>query len=106
MKIAAIGKRSVIGFIVLFGALFFIGADLPETKEIIDESATIPTEVFLSEQERIDVGELLLSEEAIQHYAYLDLDTADEELKPVILEARSRIIYRYAWVADGITGYI
>lgn len=46
------------------------------------------------------------SEEDIQYYAYLDLDSADEALKPVILAARKQIIYRHTWVADGLSGWI
>lgn len=46
------------------------------------------------------------SEEDVQYYAYLDLDSADESLKPVILAARKQIIYRHTWVADGLSAYI
>lgn len=46
------------------------------------------------------------SEEDIQYYAYLDYASAEEELKPVILAARDRIIYRYSWVANGLSGDI
>lgn len=45
-------------------------------------------------------------EDDIQYYAYLDYETAEEALQPVILAARNRIIYRYSWVADGTSGRI
>lgn len=48
----------------------------------------------------------LNSEEEIQYYAYLDMSTAEEELKPIILVARNTIIYRYSWVADGMNGKV
>lgn len=51
-------------------------------------------------------AEYFHSEEDIQYYAYCDLKSADEELKPVILAARNRIIFRYSWVADGTSGQI
>lgn len=42
----------------------------------------------------------------IQYYAYLDYASANEAIKPVILAARSKIIYRYSWVANGLSGNI
>lgn len=41
-----------------------------------------------------------------EYYAYMNLDEAEETLKPIILEARWRIISRESWVADDINGYI
>lgn len=58
-------------------------------------------------QEDVQIAEqYFLSEDDIQYYAYLDYETAAENLKPVILAARNRIIYRYSWVADGTSGRI
>ena len=45
--------------------------------------------------------ELLKTEEDLQYYAYLDMNDADDELKPVIQAARNIIIHRHDWVADG-----
>ena len=50
--------------------------------------------------------EAYLNAHGEEHYAYMDLDQAEEALKPVILEARWRIISRASWVADDINGYI
>lgn len=52
--------------------------------------------------------EMLFEQYGLEHYAYMDLDTADPELHPVILGARSRIIYSETagWVADEIDGCI
>lgn len=36
-----------------------------------------------------------------EYYAYLDLDTAPDELKPLIIEARNSIIYSKSWTVDG-----
>lgn len=42
-----------------------------------------------------------------EYYAYMNLDEAGEKMKPIILEARKRIIWQVdAWAADGIEGYI
>lgn len=48
----------------------------------------------------------LQTEADIQHFAYLDLETSSEELKPVILLARRQIVYRYDWVADDVRGCV
>ncbi len=49
-------------------------------------------------------GEMSVEEAA--EYAYLDLDSASEELKEKILEARRIIIFHSRWVADGYSGNI
>lgn len=41
-----------------------------------------------------------------KNYAYMDLDSASEEMKETILEARKTIIYSQSWVAEGVTGTI
>lgn len=43
---------------------------------------------------------------ADEYYAYLDLDTAPEELHEQILAARNRIIFSRSWTAEGCSGYI
>ena len=47
-----------------------------------------------------------MSVEEAEEYAYLDLDSASEELKEKILEARRIIIFHSRWVADGYSGKI
>ena len=47
------------------------------------------------------IAELLKTEEDIQYYAYLDLDSAEEEIKDVILAARNLIIHRQSYVVEG-----
>lgn len=55
----------------------------------------------------LEIAEKYLQTEAnIQYFANLDLEEAEEELRPVILAARNRIVSRYSWVADGISGRI
>jgi len=43
--------------------------------------------------------------EEIKYYAYMDISAAEEEIIPIILQARNIIIYSHSWVADGIHGY-
>lgn len=52
------------------------------------------------------INECLNTEEDIQHYAYLDLEEAEESIRPVILQARNIIVHRQSWVADGVSGRI
>ena len=47
-----------------------------------------------------------LNEYGEEYYAYMVLDEAEESLKPIILEARWRIISRESWVADDIDGMV
>ena len=47
-----------------------------------------------------------INEHGEEYYAYMNLGEAEEALKPIILEARWRIISRESWVVDGINGYI
>lgn len=51
-------------------------------------------------------AQYLRCEEDIQYYAYLDYNSALEQIKPVILQAREKIIYRQSWAADGTNIYI
>ena len=53
-----------------------------------------------------DQIEECLSTNGVDHYAYMDYESAPEELKPLIIEARNKIIFSTAWVADGASGYI
>lgn len=50
--------------------------------------------------------EELLAASGVEYYAYMDLNLAQEELKPVILEARNRIILGRSWVSDDLDGRI
>lgn len=47
-----------------------------------------------------------LDEHGEEYYAYMILDEADESLKPIILEARWRIISNSTWVDDDLNGHI
>lgn len=50
--------------------------------------------------------ETYLASESLEYYAYMILEDAPEELKPVILEARKRIIHNSDWVDDELDGWI
>ena len=53
--------------------------------------------------EELDV---YINEHGEEYYAYMILDEADESLRPIILEARWRIISNSTWVADDLYGHI
>lgn len=44
--------------------------------------------------------------ERLKAVAYMNLDTASEEMRAQILEAREEIIFSQSWVADGMSGRI
>ena len=48
----------------------------------------------------------LHSEDDIQYYAYLNLDTASPSDQIIILAARNQLIYRQSWSANGASGRI
>lgn len=50
--------------------------------------------------------EACLEEYGEEYYAYMILDEAEESLKPIILEARWRIISNSDWVDDELNGHI
>lgn len=109
----AVLKKRVIGTGLVLILLFFAVA-MPEVKAFAAESVKdapaaekTGAEVLpQSEESAARIEELLQSEEDIQYYAYLNLEAAEESLKPVILAARNKIIFRYSWVADGVSGRI
>ena len=41
-----------------------------------------------------------------RHYAYMDMNTADDLLKVEIQQARNALIFRTGWVTDGVKGYV
>jgi hypothetical protein len=50
--------------------------------------------------------ETYFSQNGLDYYAYMDISSAPDELVPVILEARSRIISQTSWVADDLNGWV
>ena len=50
--------------------------------------------------------EAYLEEDGLEYYAYMILENAPEELEPVILEARNRIIHNSSWVDDELRGWV
>ena len=79
---------------------------LDDSVQPVQQSTHTANKNELIEENITQISALLQNEDVIQYYAYLDLSTAEESLQPVILEARNRIIFRYAWVADGLDGYV
>lgn len=70
------------------------------------------TEDILSNTEKNDgvisneTMEDLFSSNGLDYYAYMILEDAPETLKPVILEARSRIIVHSTWVDDDLDAWV
>ena len=85
-----------------------------EEKDSIEEIQTYASESMENSEYRdngpseedLMINDLLKDEEDIQYYAYLDLETADPDLAPVIIKARDIIIFRQSWVADGVRGFV
>lgn len=50
--------------------------------------------------------EAYLEKNGEEYYAYMILDDAEESLRPIILEARWRIISNTTWVDDELNGHI
>lgn len=75
-----------------------------EDQSTSTEKVSNPVNRKSEDEQRIK--DLLRDEDDIQYYAYLDLDDADPELVPVIIEARNTIIFRQSWVADGLQGFV
>lgn len=42
----------------------------------------------------------------VEYYAYMDLESADELTKDMILKARNEIIFSESWVADEVDGWV
>jgi len=61
---------------------------------------TMTTSVFAEE------ATSSLHQEELEHFAYMNLETADKALESKILEARSEIILNTSWVVNGVRGYI
>ena len=82
------------------------GLCLPNDSEV--PAGTIPREIAVnvapSESPKENTG--MMSLDDAKKTAYLDYDSASEELKERILEARSIIIFNSNWVADGYSGCI
>ena len=53
-----------------------------------------------------DEIEAWFSIDGLDYYAYMNFDTAPDELIPAILEARSRIISQTSWVTDDLNGWV
>lgn len=78
-------------------------SSFPDEQGIFDISCEANVSV---EKSVPDQKHMFKSEDEIQHFAYLDIDTAVESLHPIILAARRIIIYRYSWAADEVEGWV
>lgn len=110
------GIKLLLGALLLSCCLYYVSGtanadeirpveQLPEPSQEELERQREMIASYNEEEARIR-EQYLNSEEDIQYYAYLDMSTAEEEIKPVILIARNTIIHRQSWVADGLNGQI
>lgn len=54
----------------------------------------------------MDEIEEYLAQGGLEYYAYMNLDEASSEIKPVIQEARNRIIFNTSWAANGTNAWV
>lgn len=83
-------------------ASVFNASESPGGKELTQDGNSLTEQCQIAEAE----AQVLSSDEAIQYYAYLNLDAAEDDLRPIIIAARNKIIYRHSWVADEVYGEI
>lgn len=96
------------------GYLEPINIQLTNTRQglCLSDTSDDPNGVFESITANIAPGELARQEtdemslEEAKEYAYLDYDSATDEMRERILEARKIIIFNSNWVADGYSGCI
>jgi len=115
MKTVRVFSVALVAIFLAVGLLFETDATSTGDAVLVDVAPKVSQEEIdrqreaaakRSEEESRIREQYLGSEEDIQYYAYLNLSTAAEELKPIVLAARNIIIYRYSWVADGLNGQI
>ena len=54
----------------------------------------------------LEAVEPYFAENSLEHYAYMDIHSAEPELVPVILEARNRIIFSHSWTDKEVNGSV
>lgn len=54
----------------------------------------------------VELAEQYFEKNSLEYYAYMDIDSVDSELIPIILEARNRIIFTTSWTHDEVDGKI
>lgn len=83
---------------------------LPAKAMSLDSSITsqIQSDSTKEDPNNIPTAEIeaYISLSGLDYYAYMDISAAPDELVPVILEARSRIISQTSWVADELEGWV
>ena len=74
------------------------------------ESSNITINALQSETGSVSLSmdqiEEYLALEDLEYYAYMNLDEARSEIKPVIQEARKRIIFSTSWAANGTNAWV
>lgn len=70
--------------------------------DVPTQAVEIEAPVLLTMEEM----ETYFETESLEYYAYMDMETAPEELRQVIREARCRIIFSSSWVADETNGWV
>lgn len=94
-------KKQILGIGIVLLLLLCTGTeDKPAVTSTFAEDSQVMAEVPEGQLE------MYFAAEGLDYFAYMDLESADASLKPVILEARRRIIFSSSWVADEIDGWV
>ncbi len=91
------GRADAAVRLVSVGDGLYLAADGEASKEIA---------VFVAPEDTQDPKDESMSLEEAEALAYLDLDSASDEMKDRILAARRTIIFSRSWVADGYSGCV
>ncbi len=94
----------IIGLFLLFLGIMILPLLLARTLPA-RASENNPTSVFSALNKQYNI-EALYVKNGLEHYAYMDLEEADENMRIIILEARKRIIEDTSWVSDEAEGWI
>ena len=82
------------------------GLCLTANGEMSDGEISKEITVFVAPEDAQDHWDSSMSREEAEALAYLDLDSAADEMKGRILEARRILIFSTSWVADGFSGSV
>ena len=98
---------SVIVFGIVLSARFLC---LPAKAVSLDNSITSQMQSDSPKENPNNIStyeiETYFSQNGLDYYAYMNISAAPDELIPVILEARSRIISQTSWVTDELEGWV
>lgn len=110
MKILRKNSYMIPAIIISAVVLIAHSFSLPVRAENADSSISRGVQSDSSAESQCNVAddevEVRLSTDGLDFYAYMNCDTAPDELISTILEARSRIISQTSWVTDDLNGWV